>query len=151
MGQEWDCGWQCGGESAAYPADISQYDSPKNPKIMGKVRTTRKVWMNVGNKDVSGRLLVGTVPVSMQNSGRIVTKCAKKAENMSPNLKRNLKLISSNSGRKFGTGMLGMGSPQTRTKSPLGGGKLSKTENIKLKEKIKLFEIFQRGIKTIRK
>ena len=32
----------------------------------------------------------------------------------------------------------------------MGGGKLSKTENIKLKEKIKLFEIFQGGIQTTR-
>ena len=65
--------------------------------------------MNVGNKDVSGRLLVGTVPVGKQKSGRVVTKCAKKAENMSLNLKLNRKLSSSNSGRKFGTGMFGMG------------------------------------------
>ena len=91
---------KCGGESAAYPADISQYDSPKNPKIIGKVGTPKKVWMNVGNEDVSGSLLVGTVPVGMQNSGRMVTKCAKKAENMSPKLKQHLKLSSSSLGQE---------------------------------------------------
>ena len=83
---------------------------------------------------------MGTVPVGMQKSGRMLHNGSKKEEDMSPKLKRNLKLSSSSSGRKFGTGMFGMGSPQTRRKSRMGGGKLSKTETVKIKEKIKLFK-----------
>ena len=47
--------------------------------------------------------------------------------------------------------MFVMGSQKTRTKSKMGGGKLSKNEKLKIKEKIKLFEIFQKGggVKTI--
>ena len=45
--------------------------------------------------------------------------------------------------------MFGMGSPQTRRKSRMSGGKLSKTDIVKIQEKVKLFEIFQGGVKTI--
>ena len=45
--------------------------------------------------------------------------------------------------------MFGMGSPQTRRKSRMSGGKLSKTDTVKIQEKIKLFKIFQGGVKTI--
>ena len=77
---------KCEGEPI-YLADFSQDESTMNPKISGNVGTTRKVWGAVGNKDVSGRLLVATVPVVKLKSERVVKKCAKKEENLSPNIK----------------------------------------------------------------
>ena len=52
---------------------------------------------------------------------------------------------------KFGKEMFGRGSAHAGRKSRLGGGKLSKNEKLKIQEKIKLFEIFQKGgsVKTI--
>ena len=65
--------------------------------------------------------------------------------NESPGLKRNLKPGSSSSGLKFGNDMLGRGSAQAVGISRTGDGKLSKAGKGKLKEKIKLFEMFQKG------
>ena len=82
---------------------------------------------SVGMADGVGRLLGQTVPSSVRKCGRVI-----KPENMSPGLKQNLKQSSSSSGRKFGTEMFGMGSPQAGRKSRMGAGKLSKNENFKL-------------------
>ena len=68
---------------------------------------------------------------------------------LSPNLKRNLTLKSFVRGEITGTGLPGKGSPVTGKVAQKRGGKLSKIENSALKDKIKLFEIFQ-GKKSLK-
>ena len=89
------------------------------------------------------RLSVGTRKEYVRRSGRAVKKCDIFDDLLSPKLKQNLKLSSFGSGRKIGTLLSRMGTPLKGSPSQLQRGKLSKKENLKMKEKVKLFEIFQ--------
>ena len=141
---------KCEGESAACSKNSYDHGVKLEAGNVGMLGITGMVQksdaQSVGMADGVGRLLGQTVPSSVRKCGRVI-----KPENMSPGLKQNLKQSSSSSGRKFGTEMFGMGSPQAGRKSRMGAGKLSKNEKLKIKKKLKLFEIFQKGgkVKTI--
>ena len=132
-----------GGGSAGLSGKIVRTVA-ENIGITGNGRDMPDV--SVGKADDRERLLVGTIPkcVQKKKDGKSMVR----KDNESPGLKRNLKPSSSSSGLKFGKDMLGRGSAQAVGKSRTGDGKLSKAEKVKMKEKIKLFEMFQKGGST---